>query len=344
MKNEFKLFLDFLFNRIIKIQAYYKGIKFKEKFKKIRTKIRTFQSHIKYQLKKRKYIRKIKIAIYLMKIFPNIKISLIRIIKEIYKNKIKLKKIIKMQYHIKGMILRKIFKKMSDEKPIFQKKVQHTERYSNLSTENSIYSNSNENNREENNENNIEKNLEIVPENNKIKNNMNSNVNKIINIIMLVIIIILIQFIIVLISMNIEKNNHNIHYYINGHNKELNYEKFVNNVTYLNKRETFSPNLITLNKQYNIKPIKNEILKEKIGMFSELFDEFNFWVENVRNKTPINIRKEVNKLKKELKYEKDKNKKLYHQFEFLIKKLEQLENDNKRLRASIAGEDLIHKK
>ena len=304
MKNEFKKFLDCLLNkeeekRIKKIQVYFKDVYLNKKLKKIKR----IQSHFKNHLIKTKHIRKIKFALDIMNILSKFKI---RINKE-------------------------NFKTMRDKKPR-----ENIERYSDVSTKveenvnrNSFYNPNNDNENIFENENNIE-------ENNNIENNINSNVNKIINIIMLVIIIILINIIIVLISMNIEKNQYNNNYYIKDHNNKINYDKFVNNITYLNKRETFSPNLITLNKQYNIKPIKNEVLKEKIGMFSELFDEFNFWVENVRNKMPNNTRKEVNKLKKELKYEKDKNKKLYHQFEFLIKKIEQLENENKRLRTSIA--------
>lgn len=162
-------------------------------------------------------------------------------------------------------------------------------------------------------------------------------------IILVKLILILIIIIFKLISINIENNNNN-HYYINDNINKINYDYYDNNITYLNKREIFSPNLKNFNEQSNRKTLnkrlKNKELKQKIGNFSELFDEFNFWVENVRNKIPNNT--EINKLKKKLKNEKKKNKKLYHENEILIKKIEELENENKRLKASIiAREDFI---
>ena len=70
-------------------------------------------------------------------------------------------------------------------------------------------------------------------------------------------------------------------------------------------------------------------------MFRELFDEFKFWVENERNKTQNNNTEEINKLKKQLKMEKDNNKTLYNHIEYLKNKLKNLEDENKRLNNTI---------
>ncbi len=111
-------------------------------------------------------------------------------------------------------------------------------------------------------------------------------------------------------------------------------DNYENNANYLNERESMPPNNI-INEYENSKKkpikkrVKNETLKEQIGMFYELFDIFNFWLENVRNKIPNNNEAEINKLQKELKIEWEENKNLYNQIEYLIKKLKQLEKENK---------------
>ena len=390
IKNEFKLFLDFLLNkekekRTIKIQAWLRGVTYKNKFKKIRK----IQSHYKiykiYKIKKMVF-SKLKSAKELIKIFSNIRI---RIIKSNYKKiKILLESIIKIQRNIRGMISRNNYKKnIKKKKELIILSVEEPndlqlERNNSSGSEdenlnrNSLYNalyNSNENfldneinsenKTDANTKNNTDKKVEnkenkenkdkienkienktkienkienktenIIENNNNDNNNINNNDNNNHN--------------------EINNNNYN-HYIYDNINDVSNYydndndnDNYENNTNYLNERESMQPNNI-VNEYENSKTkpikqkVKNETLKEQIGMFYELFDEFNFWVENVRNKMPNNNRAEINKLKKELKTEKEKNKNLYNQIEFLIKKLEQLENENRGLRASIACDDLI---
>ena len=327
MKNEFKLFLDFLLNKEKekerKIQALLKHIAYKYK---LLIKIRKFKSYIRN-------IRKSKSVKELIKIFSEI----VKKNKKDFFEKIKIinERIIQIQSNLRND---NITNKKEDK--FLEIKVPQNEKQKSLSpspeeikkpetkvlpppeepNEQQIERNSIDSNDENrnslcralymnneldiNNENSSEKNTE----NSKIsteENEENKPVNKI--------------------------NDNNKKYY--NINDITDYEK--------DKNEKSFPanNIVNENEKSKKKPLnqraKNETLIEQIGMFRELFDEFKFWVENERNKTQNNNTEEINKLKKQLKMEKDNNKTLYNHIEYLKNKLKNLEDENKRLNNTI---------
>ena len=345
MKNEFKLFLDFLLNKeeekeIRKIQALLKHITYKYK---LLIKIRKIKSYIRN-------IRKSKSVKELIKIFSEI----VKKNKKDFFEKIKIinERIIQIQRNLRNNNIKnkkKVTPSPEEIKKPEPKVLPPPEKPNEQQIErNSI--DSNDENRNSlcralyvNNE------LDINNQNSSEKNTENSKIST-------------------------EENEENKAVNINDNNKKYynindisDYDKDKNNTNYKNKIKSFATdnilkkteiksfesnkiinkneksfaanNIVNENEKSKKKPLnqraKNETLIEQIGMFTELFDEFKFWVENERNKTQNNNTEEINKLKKELKMEKDNNKTLYNHIEYLKNKLKNLEDENKRLNNTI---------